>query len=179
MKLALPNKHSVRGFTLVELMVAIAIVAILATVGLTIFTGSQKSARDTKRRSDIQAIAAAFESHYLPVASTCDGDEGDTAYTQPSYCPLIAGWFAGNAVPTDPVGSSKMKYCIKSGADGFVIPDLTSSWTSINCPTGWSEAVAGAPTAGAYGDANAFNVFKVCARLETNNTPICVGSQQL
>lgn len=178
MKLALPNKNSQKGFTLIELMIAIAIVAILATVGLTIFTGSQKSARDTKRRSDISAIANAFESHYLPVPGICD--QGTVTVTQPSYCPLQSSWFAQNAIPTDPRGTGFSLYCIYSASNSTPIADLnTTSWapnSKTTCPAGWTAASA-SPTPVA--DGTVFNVFKVCAYLETSNAPICVGSQQL
>lgn len=53
-----------RGFTLVELLVVIVIIAILATVGLTLFSSSQTSARDAKRKEDINAIASALEVHF-------------------------------------------------------------------------------------------------------------------
>ena len=44
------------GFTLIELMVVMAIIAILATAGLSAYTGYIKKARDTKRISDLAAI---------------------------------------------------------------------------------------------------------------------------
>ena len=44
------------GFTLIELMVVMAIIAILATAGLSAYTGYIKKARDTTRIADIQAI---------------------------------------------------------------------------------------------------------------------------
>lgn len=48
------NKQS--GFTLIELMVVMAIIAILATAGLSAYTGYIKKARDTTRIADINAI---------------------------------------------------------------------------------------------------------------------------
>jgi prepilin-type N-terminal cleavage/methylation domain-containing protein len=85
-----------KGFTLVELLVAIAIVAILAVIGLTVFSGLQASARDTKRRADVDAIAAALENHYNNTPNEkCTGNAG-------TYCPVVGTWFGGNSVPTDP-----------------------------------------------------------------------------
>ena len=44
------------GFTLIELMVVMAIIAILATAGLSAYTGYIKKARDATRIEDLRAI---------------------------------------------------------------------------------------------------------------------------
>ena len=44
------------GFTLIELMVVMAIIAILATAGLSAYTGYLKKARDATRISDLAAL---------------------------------------------------------------------------------------------------------------------------
>ncbi len=49
-----------KGFTLVELLVVISIIAILSVIGITIFSGVQKNARDAQRKGDINAIAKAM-----------------------------------------------------------------------------------------------------------------------
>lgn len=51
----------VQGFTLVELLVVISIIAVLAVIGMVVFSGVQKGARDAKRRGDINAISKALE----------------------------------------------------------------------------------------------------------------------
>lgn len=52
------------GFTLLELMVSITILAILAVVGMASFTGTFAKARDGKAISDIKTISKALEMYY-------------------------------------------------------------------------------------------------------------------
>lgn len=49
------------GFTLVEVLVVISIIGILASLTLVSFTGTQKTARDTQRKSDLKQYATALE----------------------------------------------------------------------------------------------------------------------
>lgn len=56
--------HPKKGFTLVELLVVISIIAILSVIGITVLSGVQKSARNSKRISDMKAIALALEIYY-------------------------------------------------------------------------------------------------------------------
>jgi prepilin-type N-terminal cleavage/methylation domain-containing protein len=57
------------GFTLVELMLVIAIIGILATVGIFMLNIARAKSRDAKRVSDIQIIRAALESYWLDQAA--------------------------------------------------------------------------------------------------------------
>jgi len=52
------------GFTLVELLVVMAIIGILATVILGGFRSSQRRSRDAQRKSDLKQIANALEMFY-------------------------------------------------------------------------------------------------------------------
>ena len=49
------------GFTLIEILVVISIIAILAGVGLATFSGAQKKSRDAKRKADLETIRSALE----------------------------------------------------------------------------------------------------------------------
>ena len=82
-----------RGFTLIELLVVITIIAILATIGVTIFSGAQKVARDAKRRGDIDVIAKAMEIKF----SQCQIGK---------YCNITASSFSSGQIPTDPLETS-------------------------------------------------------------------------
>lgn len=55
---------SIRGFTLVELLIAIVVIAILASVSVVAFNGIQQRARDAQRENDVKLIARALEMYY-------------------------------------------------------------------------------------------------------------------
>lgn len=54
-----------KGFTLIELLVTIAIIGILATVGLMTYGAALAKSRDTQRASDLQGIKNAIEQFYV------------------------------------------------------------------------------------------------------------------
>lgn len=54
-----------RGFTVVELLIAIVVIGIMSTLVLNSFTGAQARARDAERQSDIKALSKALEAFYV------------------------------------------------------------------------------------------------------------------
>lgn len=94
-----------KGFTLVELLVVISIIAILSVVGITIFSSVQKSARDTRRKADLRAIAGALEIYKNNTGTY------PLAATGWRYSTQAQPWIPGldstymPAIPTDPKNS--------------------------------------------------------------------------
>lgn len=85
-----------KGFTLVELMVVVAIIAILAAVGIAVFSTQQTSARNSRRRADVEAISQALEGHFNTTTNQyCTGAAA-------RYCAPVAGWFSTGSIPVDP-----------------------------------------------------------------------------
>jgi prepilin-type N-terminal cleavage/methylation domain-containing protein len=68
-----------RGFTIVELLIVIAVVGILLLIAVVNLRGSQMEARDNERASDIASIAKYLESFY-----TTDGPWGANLGVYPS-----------------------------------------------------------------------------------------------
>ena len=57
------NKN-IFGFTLVELLVVISIIGILTMIGAVAFSGAQKKARDTQRKTELDALSKALIMYY-------------------------------------------------------------------------------------------------------------------
>lgn len=58
------HKQQQSGFTIVELLIVIVVIGILAGLVLNTFNGIQARARDTERRTDVNAIHAQVEAYH-------------------------------------------------------------------------------------------------------------------
>ena len=57
------QKQTLRGFTIVELLIVIVVIAILAAISVVAYNGIQDRAADTKRESDIASIEKALRGY--------------------------------------------------------------------------------------------------------------------
>lgn len=106
-------KTSERGFTIVELLVTISIVAILSTVGMVMYSNVQKSARTAKRIGDLQAVKNALETYKTatgsyPIAGTWTSENGCQGYAQGTIPGLVPNYM--QAIPTDPAKDNSSCY---------------------------------------------------------------------
>ncbi len=136
------------GFTLIELLVVVAIIAILSVIGMALFTTAQSNARDGRRRSDIDAIAAALEVNKVSPSLT--------------YTALAGTQFASGTIPADPTAGKK--YCYD---DSIATP---AAWSTV-CAAPWSD-VSSTPVPG-----SGVSSWTVCASLESGSV-YCKSSSQ-
>jgi prepilin-type N-terminal cleavage/methylation domain-containing protein len=119
-----------QGFTLLELLIVIAIIGILSSVVLVSLNNTRKKARDTQRKSDINQIVKALQSYFLEYVdlpttnlygestTTNPGSGGFDSSAQGGFMTFLTGTPPGypnvnrnntkyfNQVPVDPKNNS-------------------------------------------------------------------------
>lgn len=144
-------KKTARGFSLIELLIAVAIIAILTAIGIAVFGSLAGNARDARRRADIDAMAKAYESNY-------DWETG-------KYVTLEDIHFTSKKKPTSPEGGSYYNN-LATGEKSFTVcakleghPASTAcEATSATCycqSSSLGSTVAVAPGAGGGGGSGA------------------------
>lgn len=102
--LATFSEHE-RGFTLIEMLVVIAIISILIGIGINTFTIAQKKARDVRRKADLRNIQTALELYYQDHGSYPGGCSAAVcAFASDSsapWIPVLAPYLP--SIPTDPI----------------------------------------------------------------------------
>lgn len=83
-----------RGFTLIELVVVIAVIAILVTITGILYSNVQAQARDTQIRDSADKLVAAIQLFYVKYEHWPRGGNGNTLPLSGTECPDgNYGWF--------------------------------------------------------------------------------------
>jgi prepilin-type N-terminal cleavage/methylation domain-containing protein len=127
-------KKARQGFTIIELLIVIAIIAILAGLVLNNFRGAQAKARDTQRVTDVNNIHSKLEEYY----------NDNNAYPQTFTQATLSGIDAQSLV--DPDGASvtiNAAVADEAAADALADPDTTDEYLYAAFPTGCTNACTG------------------------------------
>ena len=84
-----------RGFTIVEIVIVMVIMAILLGLGFVVMTRTQANARDTKRNTDMENIARGLENRYKtgnPRATATNAKTGAGTYPGINELFHLMGW---------------------------------------------------------------------------------------
>ncbi len=97
-----------RGFTLIEVLVAVTIIAILTSIGVVSYGSVNRRSRDAKRKGDVEQLRSAMEmyradnNYYPNIGSGSWGDaSGLSTVLVSTYLP---------AIPSDPKSTQTYRY---------------------------------------------------------------------
>lgn len=126
-----------KGFTLVELLVVVTIIAILASIGMVVYGNVQKSARLAKRVTDLKGIQMALElyrsdNEKYPIATSWRSECGNGGNIAPDE--VISGLVPKylQSFPADPRmdktgNTSCYMYISNSDGNGYKLIDFQIS----------------------------------------------------
>ena len=138
--------HTSLGFTLVELLVVMAIISILATLIVGGFRSSQIRGRDAQRKSDLKQLANALELFYQDYGKYPSASGGNIAAC--SYNPTLGSgsacnWGSGElndtkttymkVVPKDPASGQNYLYKVNSTNTKFQLYAHLENTEDKNC----------------------------------------------
>ena len=81
------NKKDEKGFTLIELMIVIAIIGILAAIAIPQFSAYRTRSYNSAAQSDVRNVATAEEAYYVDHSSYATTDVGQLTGASYGYMP--------------------------------------------------------------------------------------------
>lgn len=114
-----------KGFTLIEILVAVTIIAVLVSIGVVSYASVNKRSRDTKRKGDVEQLRSALEMYRSDIGSYPNLGGGSwvdasglSAVLVPTYLPVIPSDPKSTQVyrykPTNSSGGNYYGYCMSA-----------------------------------------------------------------
>jgi prepilin-type N-terminal cleavage/methylation domain-containing protein len=138
-----------RGFTLVEILIVIAVIAILLGIIIPRFKGMQQEANETKAKAELKTLQTAVESWFMH----------ETPQTYPPATTKLCASYLNTANPLivanimyDPFASpgSEYNYTVSPNGEYYLIWSVGPNGTSPITGVGNDGSVAGATTTDIY-----------------------------
>lgn len=153
-----------KGFTLIEILIVVALLAVLSTLGLSSFQAVQKRGRDSRRKEEARQLASALRLYYTTyqrypadAAAVPYGSILGCGATGATACPCSASAQFASGAACDLVYMKRLPqemgtrifYYRQSGGDGFQVKvaleytgDPDKAQSQLRCP-GTGASVCG------------------------------------
>jgi type IV pilus assembly protein PilE len=130
LKQILPPKIASSGFTLIELMITVAVVSILATVASAVYTNEVQKSRRTDARSALLDLAGREEKLFsiTNAYSATPSDMGYAAVGTPFPITVGSGYYQVSATIANP----PVSYLITATAIGSQVGDTQCATLSVD-----------------------------------------------
>ncbi len=126
------NSTQQTGFTLIELMIAVAIAAILVTIAATSYSSSVQKSRRTDARNAIMDIAAR-EERFLSVSNSYSSVTTDVGYTGTWPQKVSNGYYTVSVQVPDPAQPTVTNsYIVTATATGPQLSDTACATFTVN-----------------------------------------------
>ncbi len=141
--------NKAKGFSLIELLVVVAIVAVLSAVVITSMTSSRQKARDAKRISDLAQIQLALEQFFDKCRRYPNGITLDSSN---SNCSSLKLSTYISVIPKDPSSGASYEYGVDSNNLDYVLKATLESTNSATADglSGTVHTLSCNPTSTSY-----------------------------
>lgn len=112
-----------KGFTLMELLVVIAVLGVLATVAMVRLTGPERGARDSRRQSDLKQYQTSLEVY-------ANRNNGTYPVVNGAAATVLCAPLGLSNCPTDPQGTNPYQYQSNASGTAYVL------YARLERPTG-------------------------------------------
>lgn len=139
------NMFTKKGFTLIEILIVVAIIGILASVVVVGLGPAQRKGRDSRRLSDLRSVQNALELYYGKIGHY--PDQAAVTSWDTLVSTLVAADIGTKQIPNDPATGKSYAYATDEDGTGYVLGTILeepsevvmgSSLKGSNFPTGYT-----------------------------------------
>jgi prepilin-type N-terminal cleavage/methylation domain-containing protein len=142
-----------KGFTLIEMLIVITIIAVLASMILVGMGGARAKSRDARRIADLHNVMNALELYYSLKGSYLEGTYNSVAHWESFAATLTEAGIGVSRIPKDPLNSTEYYYRYSGTTTNYVLgaaleqadislnddidsEDLTGTGLTMDCGSG-------------------------------------------